>query len=161
MTRKVILKRKRNLTENQHLNEEKEEKSMWNSQKNKVDDLESEAHCLRRKLRFYEQNEKLEALSQKESILQYLTGKYDEYDKLEGLIKNYDNTKEKEDAICKCINTLKIRQGSQGFVRKQTVNYLLKKVVEKIVPGHVKYIVASCANENGYFEKTRGRKLAK
>ena len=118
-------------------------------------------HSLKRKLRFYEQNEKLNALSQKENILQYLTGKYDEYDNLDNLLKKYDTGESKDEEICKCLNTIKIRNGGQGFVRKQTVNYLLKKVIEKIVPGHVKYIVASCANENGYFEKARGRKLAK
>uniref|UniRef100_A0A7S3K8Z8 BZIP domain-containing protein n=1 Tax=Euplotes crassus TaxID=5936 RepID=A0A7S3K8Z8_EUPCR len=127
----------------------------------RVDFLENEVHCLKRKLRFYEQKEKLEALSQKESILQYLTGKYDEYDKLESIVDNYEKTNIEETEINKIINTIKIRQSSQGFVRKQTVNYLLKKVIEKIVPGHVKYIVSSCANENGYFEKARGRKLAK
>ncbi|CAI2363097.1 unnamed protein product [Moneuplotes crassus] len=127
----------------------------------RVDTLENEVHCLKRKLQFYEQHEKLEALSQKESILQYLTGKYDEYDNLDAIIENHEKSPIKESEINKCINTIKIRQSSQGFVRKQTVNYLLKKVIEKIVPGHVKYIVASCANENGYFEKARGRKLAK
>ena len=109
----------------------------------RVDDLENEVHSLKRKLRFYEQNEKLNALSQKESILQYLTGKYDEYDKLDNLLKKYDNDQQEDQEICKCLNTIKIRNGGQGFVRKQTVNYLLKKVIEKIVPGHVKYIVAS------------------
>lgn len=34
-------------------------------------------------------------------------------------------------------------------------------MIEKIIPSHVKYIIASCSNENGYFEKARGRKLAK
>ncbi len=127
----------------------------------RVDTLENEVHCLKRKLKFYEQNEKLEALSQKESILQYLTGKYDEYDNLDNILKSSEKEEIEDNEINKCINTIKIRQGSQGFVRKQTVNYLLKKVIEKIVPGHVKYILASCANENGYFEKARGRKLAK
>jgi exonuclease VII small subunit len=127
----------------------------------RVDDLENEVHSLKRKLELYEQGEKLNALSQKESILQYLTGKYDEYDNLDKLIDDYDETSLNDEELCKCINTIKIRQGSHGFVRKQTVNYLLKKVIEKMVPGHVKYIVASCANENGYFEKARGRKLAK
>jgi hypothetical protein len=127
----------------------------------RVDDLENEVHSLKRKLELYEQGEKLNALSQKESILQYLTGKYDEYDNLDKLIDEYDESNQNDEELCKCINTIKIRQGSHGFVRKQTVNYLLKKVIEKMVPGHVKYIVASCVNENGYFEKARGRKLAK
>lgn len=34
-------------------------------------------------------------------------------------------------------------------------------MIEKIIPSHVKYIIASWTNENGYFEKARGRKLAK
>lgn len=127
----------------------------------RVSDLESEVHGLKRKLRFYEQNEKLNTLSQKESILQYLTGKYDEYDKLDSLIQEYDESDQKSDELCNIISTIKSRQGSQGYVRKQTVNYLLKKVIEKIMPSHVKYIIASCSNENGYFEKARGRKLAK
>lgn len=127
----------------------------------RVDYLENEVHTLKRKLQFYEQNEKLNALSQKESILQYLTGKYDEYDKMDALIRKHEDSGDQQDELCKIINTIKIRQGSQGFVRKQTVNYLLKKVIEKIMPSHVKYMVASCANENGYFEKARGRKLAK
>lgn len=46
------------------------------------------------------------------------------------------------------------------YVIKQLTIYL-NKVIEKTVPGHLKYFLASCMNENGYFEKARGRKLAK
>jgi len=128
---------------------------------NKVDQLENEVYSLKRKLRYFEQGEKMKKLSEKENIIQYLIGKYDDYDKLDVLIKDYDDKEDESAEICKIINTIKYKQGSQGYVRKQTVNYLLKKVIEKMMPSHVKYIVSSCSNENGYFEKARGRKLAK
>jgi hypothetical protein len=127
----------------------------------RVGELENEVHLLKKKLMYYEQNEKLNALSEKENILQYLIGKYDEYDKLDSIVKEFDDSEAKNHELCKVINTIKYRQGSQGYVRKQTVNYLLKKVIEKIMPSHVKYIISSCTQENGYFEKARGRKLAK
>ena len=134
----------------------------------RVEDLENEVNSLKRKVRFYQQNEKLNSLSQKENFLQYLTGRYEEYDKLDYLIEQYemkDKQSENTDTISAqlddLINMIQQRQGSNGIVRHQTVNYLLKKVIEKTVPGHVKYFIASCKNENGYFEKARGRKLAK
>lgn len=37
----------------------------------------------------------------------------------------------------------------------------LNKVLEKIVPSHMRYLTYSCIKENGYFQKIRGRKLAK
>lgn len=99
----------------------------------RVDDLESEVHALKRKLRYYEQNDRLNSLSQKENILQYLAGKYDEYDKLDSLIKDYDDkdaaggdTTTVSSQLDECINTIQLRQGSHGCVRHQTVNYLLK-----------------------------------
>lgn len=116
----------------------------------RVDDLEGEIHSLKRKLRCYEQNEKLNTLSQKENFLQYLTGRYEEYDKLDFLInqyedkdKNGENTDEISAQLDDAINLIQVRQGSNGVVRHQTVNYLLKKVIEKTVPGHVKYFIAS------------------
>lgn len=99
----------------------------------RVEDLENEVHSLKRKLRFYQQNEKLTSLSQKENFLQYLTGRYEEYDRLDNLIDQYDanekqgeNTDEISAQLDDIINKLQLKQGSNGIVRHQTVNYLLK-----------------------------------
>lgn len=127
-----MIKRK-NWIENPRLSEENKRKEYVTQLEQRVDDLENEVHTLKRKLRFYEQNEKINSISQKESILQYLSGKYEEYDRLDSLIKDYeekDKIGENLSTLSKqlddCINTIQLRQGSYGCVRYQTVNYLLK-----------------------------------
>jgi len=59
------------------------------------------------------------------------------------------------------LDLIQLRHGSNGFVRRQTISYLFKKILEKLVPSHVRYLVFSCLSESGYFQKIRGRKLAK
>ena len=127
-----MIKRK-NWTENQLLSVENKRKEYVTQLEQRVDDLENEVHSLKRKLRFYEQNEKLNSFSQKENILQYLSGKYEEYDRLDALIKEYEekdkigeNLSNLSKQLDEWINTIQLRQGSYGWVRYQTVNYLLK-----------------------------------
>lgn len=128
---------------------------------NRVTDLESEVYKLKRKLRFYEQNEKLNAMSQKESKHEQLACKNDEYDKLDSLIQQHEETGDKNEELSKLIKTIKSRSGTIGYARKQQIDKLIKKIAETVMPSHVKYVISSCTNENGYFEKVRGRKLAK
>ena len=115
-------------------------------------------------------------VSQKESIFQYLAGRDENYEKLERLMKTHEklerlmkthdtdptaNLDVVNAELNECVNTIQLRQGSLGVIRKQTVSYMLKKIVEKLVPSHLKYLVFSCIKENGYYARERGRKLAK
>lgn len=107
-------------------------------------------------------------VSEKESIYSYLAGRDERYEKLQRQVKEYEEKKQKGedlDAVKKSldetIDMIQIRHGSNGVVRRQTISYLFKKILEKLVPSHVRYLTYSCMQENGYFQKIRGRKLAK
>ena len=75
--------------------------------------------------------------------------------------QNNEEVEEISKAIQETIKDIQIRHSSKGGIRRQCTSYLFKKVLEKIVPSHVRYLVYSCIKENGYFQKIRGRKLAK
>lgn len=107
-------------------------------------------------------------MSEKDSIFSYLAGRDERYSQLHHLVEEYENKQadgedleEIKKKLDEVIDTIQIRHGSHGVVRKQTISYLFKKILEKLVPSHVRYLVYSCLSENGYFQKIRGRKLAK
>lgn len=107
-------------------------------------------------------------VTQKESIFSYLAGRDPLYEKLEDLTNEYDQVKAEgknlEDInkrLDDAIDTMQYRHGSIGVVRRQTISYLFKKILQKLVPSHMRYLTYSCIKENGYFQKVRGRNLAK
>lgn len=96
-------------------------------------------------------------VSEKESIFSYLAGRDIRYEKLQKLVEEYESKQannEELDEIKKqldeTIDIIQIRHGSNGVVRRQTISYLFKKIIEKLVPSHVRYLVHSCLTENGY-----------
>lgn len=107
-------------------------------------------------------------MSEKESIFSYLAGRDERYNQIDSLVQEYENKlnnnedlEELDKTIQKTVNTIHTRHGSKGSIRRQCTSYLFKKILEKIVPSHVRYLTYSCIKENGYFQKIRGRKLAK
>ena len=59
------------------------------------------------------------------------------------------------------MNLIQDRHGSLGMVRKQTIAYLSKVIIEKVTPSHIRYLLFASHQNNGYFEKSRGRKLVR
>lgn len=159
--KEVSLEKKKELNRKSASQCRKRRKEYVAQLENRVTDLESEVYKLKRKLRFYEQSEKLNAMSQKESSHEQAACKDDEYDKLDSLIQQHEETGDKNEELSKLIKTIKGRSGTAGYVRKQQIDKMIKKIAETVMPSHVKYVISSCTNENGYFEKVRGRKLAK
>jgi hypothetical protein len=97
-----------------------------------------------------------------------LAGRDVRYDKLEQDVDQYDekvanqeNLTEINKKLQETVNEINHRHGAKGIIRRQTSSYLFKKIIEKLVPSHVRYLIYSCVNDNGYFQKIRGRKLAK
>lgn len=96
-------------------------------------------------------------VSEKESIFSYLAGRDIRYEKLQKLVDEYE-TKQANDEdlneikkqLDETIDIIQIRHGSNGVVRRQTISYLFKKILEKLVPSHIRYLVYSCITENGY-----------
>ena len=66
-----------------------------------------------------------------------------------------------EKSIHETVNKIQDRHGSLGLVRKQTIAYLTKVIIEKVTPSHIRYLLFAAMQNNGYFEKARGRKLVK
>lgn len=107
-------------------------------------------------------------VSEKESIFSYLAGRDTRYEKLQNLVDEYDEKKQNNENLEEIkkklddtIDIIQIRHGSNGVIRRQTISYLFKKILEKLVPSHIRYLVHSCLSEDGYFQRIRGRKLAK
>ena len=101
-------------------------------------------------------------MAEKDSIYNYLVGRDRHYDGLEkqvNLIDQLQNGKEKEDLekeIHSTVNKIQDRHGSLGQVRKQTISYLAKVIIEKVTPSHIRYLMFAAMQNNGYFEKSRG-----
>ena len=107
-------------------------------------------------------------VSEKESIFSYLAGRDQQYNILQQQVDQYESAKnsggnleEIKRKMDETIDLIQIRHGSNGVIRKQTISYLFKKIIEKFVPSHIRYLTYSWLQENGYFQKIRGRKLAK
>ena len=100
------------------------------------------------------------SLVEKSSIESYLAGRDANYDNLEQLINELHEgqhslleKKVLEDKINKTVNLIQYRHGSYGEIRIRTINYLIKKIIEKITPSHVRYLIYSSKNGDGYFKK--------
>ena len=107
-------------------------------------------------------------ISEKDSIFSYLAGRDERYDELQKLVDDYDSNievnqkcPEMDKKLQRVVNMIQYRHASTGMIRRQCTSYLFKKILEKVVPSHVRYLCYSCLAENGYFQKIRGRKLAK
>jgi len=130
--------------------------------------MENEIAELKMKINIYEQSEKFKVVSEKESIFSYLAGRDERYSHLEAYIEEYNKKFENNEDLTEInktlqetVNSIHNRHGSKGVIRRQCTSYLFKKILTKIVPSHVRYLCSSWINENGYFQKIRGRKLAK
>jgi cobalamin biosynthesis Mg chelatase CobN len=79
-----------------------------------------------------------------------LAGRDVRYDKLEHLVDQYDKKMADQEDLSQInkelqetVNEINLRHGATGIIRRQTSSYLFKKVIEKVVPSHVRYLIYS------------------
>lgn len=89
-------------------------------------------------------------VSEKESIFSYLAGRDQQYNILQQQVDQFESAKnsggnleEIKRKMDETIDLIQIRHGSNGVIRKQTISYLFKKIIEKFVPSHIRYLTYS------------------
>ena len=95
-------------------------------------------------------------VSEKNSLFSYLAGRDEHYEKLQTLVDEYEDKKPTGDSLDdikkkldETVDVIQIRHGSNGVIRRQMISYLFKKILEKLVPSHIRYLTYSCLQENG------------
>jgi len=83
---------------------------------------------------------------------------------LKDLIKTFEidmNDQSAKNEIANKVSSIETNFSTNGKYQMTKVNWQIKSLIESFIPSHLKYLIMSCVNRNGFFENTRGRNLAK